>query len=609
MLRRQFLQGGLAVAAVLAASEGRAQPLPGSEDAKLRALLDAFFDEDLNDAPEFATALGLDVGAKAGLRSKLSDSSAAGRKAWVAAHNERLVRLEAIDTPRLTAAGKNDFNVVAYAYAQIAVGGERFQFGEAPGGGYAPYSPYVISQLSGAYQSVPDFLDSQHPVKTAADAEAYLARLEAFAVSLDADTAGLKADAARGILAPDFALDSTIPQLARLRAPTGAASGLATSLSTRAEAAGIAGEWNARAAAIVEGKVYPALDRQIAAVTALRPTATSDAGVWKIPDGDAFYAGALAFQTTTAKTPDEVHQLGLAQVADLSGRLDKLLRAQGLTSGSVGERLTALSKRPDQLYANTDVGRAELIKALNEQTEDMRRRMPRAFKTLPASPVEIVRVPPDIQDGAPNGYATAPTLDGSRPGRFYINLKDTAEWPKFALPTLTYHEALPGHQWEGSIALEAKDAAILRTAGLGFAAYGEGWALYAEQLALELGAYDDNPLGEIGFLQSMQFRAVRMVVDTGMHAKRWSRAKATDYMVETTGMPRPRVQREIDRYCIWPGQACSYKIGHTEWVRLREEAKARSGAKFDLKVFHDILRQGGMPLVVLQSVVESLFPA
>lgn len=610
MLRRQFLQGGVAVAAVLAASPGRAQPAPGSEDAKLRVLLDAFFQEDLDDAPEFATILGLDVGARAGQRSRLGDMSSDGRRRWVAAHHDRLARLATIDAAKLTPAGRNDRDVVAYAYTQVAEGGDRFTFGESPAGfSYAPYSPYVVSQLSGAYQSVPDFLDSQHPVKTAADAEAYLARLEAFPTALDANTAGLQADAARGVLAPDFALDATLGQLTRLRAQAAAASGLATSLSGRASAAGFAGDWNGRAAAIVDGQVYPALDRQIAALQALRPAASADAGIWKIPDGDAYYAGALAFQTTTSKTPDEVHQLGLAQVAELSARMDGLLRSQGLTTGTVGERLTALSKRPDQLYPNTDAGRAALIAALNVQTEDMRARLPRAFRTLPKSPVEIVRVPPEIQDGAPNGYATAPTLDGSRPGRFYINLKDTAEWPKFTLPTLTYHEALPGHQWEGAIAMEDTNASILRRVGLGFAAYGEGWGLYAEQLAAELGAYDNDPLGEIGFLQSMQFRAVRMVVDTGMHAKRWSRAKATAYMVETTGMPRPRVQREIDRYCIWPGQACSYKIGHTEWVRLREEAKVRAGARFDLKTFHDVLRQGGMPLVVLQSVVEGLFPA
>ncbi|WP_257816954.1 DUF885 family protein [Phenylobacterium sp. J367] len=351
-----------------------------------------------------------------------------------------------------------------------------------------------------------------------------------------------------------------------------------TSLTRRTGEAKIAGDWGRRAAAIVQAKVYPALDRQIAAVTELRPHAKPDPGVWKLPDGQAFYAGALAFQTTTTLTPDEAHALGLRQVAELEAQIDALLRAQGLTAGTVGERVTQLSKRPDQLYPNTDAGRADLLKALNEQTEAIRAKMPLAFRTLPKTPVEIVRVPPEIEDGAPNGYATLPTLDGSRPGRFYINLKDTAEWPKFTLPTLTYHEALPGHQWEGAISLESKDIPRVRQLGMGFAAHGEGWGLYAEQLADELGAYEGDPLGKIGFLQSLQFRAVRVVVDTGMHARRWSRDQAIDYMVEKTGFVRSRAQREVERYAIWPGQACSYKIGHTEWVRIREEAKARAGS-------------------------------
>lgn len=607
MDRRQFFQGGTALVALALASPVRAAV--GPEDARLKALLDAFWDEDLANAPEFATALGLDTGKLAGQRRKLTDQSAAARAAWVAEHRQRLTRLGAIDTAKLSAASKIDKEVVTYAYGRIVQGGEKFTFGEGPAGfSYAPYSPYVVSQLSGAYQSVPDFLDSNHPVKTAADAEAYLARLEAFPAALDANTASLKADAAKGVLAPDFALDATLAQLKRLRGQPAADSGLTTSLANRAAEAKIDGHWGHRATAIVEGKVYPALDRQISALETLRPTATHDAGIWKIPGGDAFYAAALAFQTTTTKTPDEVHQLGLDQVAALSAQIDTLLKAEGLATGTVGERLMTLSKRPDQLWPNTDAGRADLIQSLNEQTEAIRKKMPQVFRTLPKAPVEIVRVPPEIQDGAPNGYATPPTLDGSRPGRFYINLKDTAEWPKFSLPTLTYHEALPGHQWEGAISLMSTDTPILRRVGLGFAAYGEGWALYAEQLADELGSYDGDPLGKIGFLQSLQFRAVRMVVDTGMHAKRWSREKATDYMVDTTGMPRNRVQREIDRYCIWPGQACSYKIGHTEWVRLREEAKARAGAKFDLKTFHEVLRNGAMPLVVLEEVIEATFP-
>lgn len=608
MLRRQFLQGGSALAAAAAAGPALAQPAAGSEDGKLRALLDAFWEEDLDRSPEGATVLGLDTGQRAGQRARLTDQSRAARDAWVEEHKKRLRRLAAIDAGKLSPASKVDRDVVAYAYTEIAEGGTKYRFGEGPAGfSYAPYSPYVVSQLSGAYQSVPDFLDSNHPVKTADDAEAYLARLEAFPGALDANTADLKADASVGVLAPDFALDATIAQLTRLRGAAAGESGLTASLASRAKSARIAGDWQARATKIVADKVYPALDRQIEALKALRPTASPTAGVHKLPGGDAFYADALAFQTTVRRSPADTHAVGLAQVAELNGRIDALLKAQGLTTGTVGERLTALNKRPDQLWPNTDEGRAGLIQSLNEQTEAIRKKMPLAFRTLPKAPVEIVRVPPEIQDGAPNGYATPPTLDGSRPGRFYINLKDTAEWPKYTLPSLTYHEALPGHQWEGAIALMS-DAPLLRKVSIGFAAYGEGWALYAEQLADELGAYENDPLGRIGFLQSLQFRAVRIVVDTGLHAMKWSREKATDYMVEMTGMPRTRVQREIDRYCIWPGQACSYKIGHTEWVRIREDARKRAGDRFDIKVFHDVLRNGGMPLVVLEQVVKGMFP-
>jgi uncharacterized protein (DUF885 family) len=225
---------------------------------------------------------------------------------------------------------------------------------------------------------------------------------------------------------------------------------------------------------------------------------------------------------------------------------------------------------------------------------------------LPAAPVEIVRVPPEIQNGAPNGYSRPAALDGSRPGRYYINLKSTADWPKFSLPTLTYHEALPGHQWQFAIAQESKDIPMLRRLTIGPAAYVEGWGLYAEELAEELGMYDGNALGRIGYLQSMLFRSVRLVVDTGIHAERWSRERATDYMVSATALPRARAQSEIDRYCIWPGQACSYKIGQSEWLRLRAAAKKRAGARFDLKAFHEVLLRGPMPLVVLEEVTRQL---
>ena len=600
MRRRDVLTG--VGAAALASPALAAQQAP-SEDVRLRALLDRFWDETIDESPETATGLGLDVGSRAHLRTRLSNYSAAGRAALFARIKGRLGRLRTINRGRLSTASQLDYDVVSYSYGRAVDGAERFRFGEGASAGfsYAPYSPYVVSQLSGPYQALPDFLDSKHPVETAADGEAYLARLRGLAGALDDSTATLRADAGKGILAPDFLLEQTSGQLAKLAASDGLASGFAK----KAAAAGLPGDWQARAQDVLNRAVRPAAERQRAAVDHLRRSARHDAGVWRLPDGEAYYAGALAFQTTTDLKPEEAHRLGLDQVRELTGKIDGLLRAQGLNGGTVTARLVGLNNRADQVYANTDAGRAEILAYLNGRVADVRARLPRVFTTLPKAPMEIVRVPPSIEDGAANGYAQGPSLDGKRPGRFYINLKDTHEWPRFSLPTLAYHEAYPGHQWQGAIAQAATEIPILRRQGANFSAYGEGWGLYAEQLGDELGVYDDDPLGRIGYLQSILFRAVRLVVDTGMHAKRWSREKATDYMVEATGRPRGGMQREIDRYCVWPGQACSYKVGHNEWNRLRDDARARLGERFNIRQFHEVLRAGRLPLVVLERVVKA----
>ena len=602
MDRRLFvsLSAALAATAVFERSAG-ADTVPGSEDERLHALLDTFLDEILNEQPQSATQWGLDSGVRAALRSRLDDYSSQAPTRWLASSGSRLERLRRIDRARLSANARVDRDVVQWWLDKVVAGTRRFPFGEVT---VVTCSPYVFSQLSGPYQSVPDFLDSQHPVRTVDDAEAYLARLAAFPAALDATTEALRADAAHGILAPDFTLDTGIGEVAQLRAVPAAEHGLVTSLSRRAAKAGLAGAWGARAAAIVADKVYPALDRQHSAAAELRRGAKHDAGVWKLPDGEAYYAAALAFQTTTDRTPKDVHRLGLDQVSEISARLDQLLRQQELSSGSVADRLNALSRRPDQLYPNDDAGKEALLNSLRAQAEAMRARLPQAFRTLPAAPVEIVRVPPEIEAGAPLGYAQPAPLDGSRAGRYYINLRDTANWPKLSLPTLTHHEALPGHLWQAAVGLEGKETPLLRRTLIDFDAYGEGWALYAEQLADEMGMYENDPLGRIGYLQYMLFRAVRLVVDTGIHALRWSRERAIAYMIDVSALPQDRVRGEIDRYCIWPGQACTYKIGQLEWLRAREAARARAGARFDLKAFHEILRRGCMPLAMLARVAK-----
>jgi uncharacterized protein (DUF885 family) len=600
MDRRGFLATS-AGAALVAASPALAQPAlvqtAGAQDARLLALLDRIFNEEVDDSPERATSLGLDKGPRAALKSHLDDNSSAERARQLELTRGRVAALKAIDRRQLSAPSKVDYDVVVYQQQNALTAGDRYKFGHVGG----RFVPYVISQESGAYQDIPDFLDNQHKVETAADADAYLSRLHEFARALDQDTQRFREDTGTGVIPPDFMFDLAMGQMHAIRDKPAAESVLVSSLVGKARKAGLTGDYGAQAAKIVAGEVYPALDRQMAAVSALRPRATSDAGVWKVKGGEAYYADALKAATTTDLPPEEIHKLGLDQVADTSARIDAILKAKGMTQGTVGARLAALNEDPAQLYPNTDEGRAALISWLNDQIASVYKMLPQAFATLPKAKVEVRRVPPFIQDGAANGYYQSAALDGSRPALYFINLKDTHDWPKFGLPTLTYHEAVPGHHLQISLAQESTRIPILRRTGGGLSAYTEGWALYSEQLAYEMGVYGDDPLGQAGFWQSLLFRAARLVVDTGIHSKHWSREQATQYMVDTTGYARGRSQREVERYCGWPGQACSYKVGHTVWMRVRGDAKRRLGPKFDLRAYHDAaLLSGAMPMTVLE---------
>jgi uncharacterized protein (DUF885 family) len=285
--------------------------------------------------------------------------------------------------------------------------------------------------------------------------------------------------------------------------------------------------------------------------------------------------------------------------------MDAILRAEGLTRGSVGERIRELSRRPDQLYPNTDAGRAQLLADLNAQVQAIEARMPEVFGVLARAEMVIERVPVYVEAGAPGGYYQSAALDGSRPGTYFINLRDTAEWPKFTLPTLTYHEGVPGHHWQGSIQQESGSIPFIRSALLSFGAYSEGWGLYSEQLADELGVYANNAIGRLGYLQSATFRASRLVVDTGMHQKRWTREQAIQSMMEATGDLETTVTTEIERYCVWPGQACSYMVGRQAINRMRDAARQTAGERFDIRGFHDaLLTSGEAPLSVSERIVQ-----
>lgn len=597
--RRELLAGAGALALV-AALPRRAAASPA--DAQAEAVLAEVAEALLADYPENATTLGLDTGDRAALRSRLADRSAAGREALAARARERLARLRAIDPSALSEAARIDLDVVRTAH-ETALEGFAFPFGDVAvlnqNWSYRN-APYVVSQNTGAFVEIPDLLDSSHKVENAADADAYLARLEAYAAALDGETERLRHDASIGVIAPDFILDKALRQQRGARAVPIARMGLVASLARRTAA--IPGDHGRRAERLVAERVVPAMDRQIAELERQRAQATGDAGVWKLPEGDAYYAWALKAGTTTTMSPDEVHEMGQAQLRELHARMDALLRGQGLDRGSVGARMNALGRDPAQLFPNTDAGRRQIIDFMTARIDDIRTRLPRAFATLVRGSLIVKRVPPAIELGAPGAYAGAGSIDGTVPGNLYVNLRDTANHPRFGLPTLAYHEGIPGHVWQGEYTYRLP---LVRSL-LAFNAYSEGWALYAEQLADELGVYEGDPLGMLGYLQSIAFRCCRLVVDTGIHAKRWTRDQAIEWFATANGQPRGDVESEVDRYCAWPGQACGYKVGHSEINRLRDRARAALGARFDLRRFNDALVTGGnVPLVVLARIIDA----
>jgi len=589
--RRTLLVTGAAAAATPALAQG-------GEDERLLAIFDRWFNENVDDSPQQATSLGLDTGARARLKGQLDDGSVAKRLERLERTRRRVAELKGLNRARLSPARVVDYEVVLYGQEQALASGDRFR----------KYNgrPYVLSQQNGRYSSVPNMLDSQHRVTSAADAEAYLSRLQAFTRAMDVDIELARSDVALGIVPPNFICDLALGQMRALREKPAAENNMATSFADKLRTANLSPDYARRAETIIEREIYPSIERQIAVMSDLRARASSRAGIGHLPDGPALYADRVKASTTTDLSPDEIHRLGLSQVADLTARIDTILKSQGYSRGTVGARMAALNRDPAQLYANTDAGRAELLTVLNRQMDDMLARLPQAFRTLPKARCEVRRVPVTTQDGAANGYYQSAALDGSRPGAFYINLKDTTEWPKYSLPTLVYHEATPGHHLQIALSQESTVIPQLRRTGGGSAAYSEGWGLYAEELADDMGVYKDRPLDRAGFLQSLLFRATRLVVDTGIHAKGWSHQRATDYMTDITGYARTRNAREIERYCVNPGQATSYKIGHNKWLELRERARRRLGASFDLRTFHDAcLLYGNMPLTVLEKHINN----
>ncbi|MGQ7828576.1 DUF885 domain-containing protein [Altererythrobacter sp. Z27] len=592
LTRRDALKGigGASLIALLPAC--RMAPAP---ELAPDAMLDQIAYNLLGHEPERATNLGVDTGDFAALRAKLSDKTPEGLARYAAALETDLEAVRAYPREGMTADQLTGFDVVESAYS-TAVEGFALPYGDVAVGSWRN-APYVVIQNVGAYIDMPRFMDSTQPVRDASDAEAYVARIEAFPAQLDGELVRMQQARAMGLVPPDFLLDKAISQMEQSVASAEAIYRAPLERSEIAAAKAAAEQTGA----IVRDSVVPALERQLAELKSLRGEAKGDAGMWAQPRGDEWYAWAIKASTTTSMSPDEIHEQGLAELEELHGRMDPILKEIGYTTGTVGERMQALSEDPRYKFAEGDPGRKQIFEFIDERLAWIKAQMPRAFNTLVDPNMEVRRIPVIEEAGAPGAYGGSGSKDGTIPGRFWINLRSTDLHRKYDLADLTYHEAIPGHVWEGEYSNRLPPIRSI----LAFGAFSEGWALYGEQLADELGAYDDFKVGRLGYLQSLAFRACRLVVDTGLHHKRWTREEARRFFVERNGSKEEEVASEVDRYCSWPGQACSYKIGHSEIVRQRSRAQQELGAAYDLKAFDDAVILGGnSPLDVLAKNVD-----
>ena len=530
---------------------------------------------------------------------RLTDASIAHEDLMLARLKDDYATLHRYDASGYTGQDRLSYEILDY-YMGMQVRGEPWRHHNHP-----------INQLFGVQSELPNMMTQVQQVNNATDAEHYIARLAAFPHKLEQVIETVRLRESKGIIPPRFAVDKVLDQIKLFVAPGAKGNTLTVSFKEKLDKIpadrmdeGTRSALLARAEQAVAASVIPAYNTLAAYFESLRSKATRNDGVWALPQGDEFYKYAVESNTTTTMSPDRIHALGLMEVARITAEMDRILDASGYTEGTLAERMRKLAKSPAQLYPDTDEGRAQILADYQAIIDEMTAGLDPYFGIKPKAKVAVKRVPTFTEHSAPGAYYYPPPLDGSRPATFFANLRDVGEIPKYGMRTLAYHEAVPGHHLQIAIAHEIKGLPIFRSV-LPFTAYGEGWALYAEQLAWEAG-FEKDPLVNLGRLQAEMFRSVRLVVDTGLHAKRWTREEAIDYMMANTGMPESEVVTEIERYLVQPGQALAYKVGMLKILELRERAKVALGDKFDIREFHDeVLKNGAMPLAVLERVIDA----
>jgi len=610
--RRRFglLLGAAAVAPALrAAVPATDRPVPKRPGpCPIGTPLDTITLKLLRHTPEIATYGGV-AGSTAGgpFARRMDDYSPEGEEAWRGALGEAGIAIERIvceQDPLGQLRLKVAAAVVGNGTRTAAIG-----YGRPNPFWFSGHEPYVINQISGPVVNTPNVMIAQQPLSSPIEVDAWIEKLDGFAPGFDGVIEKSRADEALGCRPPRALLEKALPVIGNFLDGPAERHPMILALRERMETAGLDGRTRAaaerRAVAALEKRARPAFDRLRERVNAMLPTGREEAGIWAQPDGEALYAANVRSIGDSDQSPEEIHRIGLEQVKLVTSRIEARLRQLGFGKGTLRQRLDALADDPKQRFPDSDEGREEVLAYLRRLVAEMEARqhlfLPRSM--IPSQRLEIRAVPVATQDSAPGGYYDGPSLDGARPGIYWINLRDMAGVHRYSLPTLSYHEGVPGHHTQGATLLALPQAPLmLRIAS--FNAYQEGWALYAERLAADMGLYANDPAGDVGRLADDLFRCVRLVVDTGLHQLRWTREQAIAYMLANSGSAMSEVVAEIERYMAWPGQALGYKLGQLRLLDMRDWLKARLGKRFDLRQFHAlVLGNGAMPLDLLERVV------
>ncbi|NZA26988.1 DUF885 domain-containing protein [Luteimonas sp. SJ-92] len=576
-------------------------PAIAAEDS-LHAVMDAQFQRAVAADPEAASMLG---SGDAASNSRLTDISLARRDALRAELRASLDEIEQWDRDRLEGQERWSHDFVRWFYDRQI---QLLAFDWAPAWLQLSAGVYAVDHLFGMATMLPRFMDNSHAVADEAGARQYIARLQASGAKLDQLIENFDMQAAHGVVPPRVALEGAASQVRELLRPPPEDSVFVGSLARRLDALEdvdplLRGRLLDAAAEAVRESTNPGYARLLARIEAVLEDQPHSHGLWALPQGDAYYDAALRWYTSTDLDAEQVHDIGLEEVARIEKEMEAILHGQGLEEGTLTERLDALAEDPAHRFENSQAGRDALLAEVREILDRAEPGFPALFGRIPTQPLEVRPVPEYAQDASPGGYYFAPAPDGSRPGTYFINL-GTMDMPRWTLPTQTYHEGAPGHHFQIALSQTLDELPALRR-NLNPSAFTEGWALYAEQLMAEQGAYRDDPLGDLGRLQQEMFRAVRLVLDTGLHRKRWTPERAIAYLRGKTGMSQADARTEVYRYLVQPGQASSYKIGHLKMVELRERARQRLGDDFDLRAFHDlVLGNGALPLSVVEGVVD-----